>query len=81
MFHPFMVMGITLFNVFQKTLYQFASRGKNGQTNHDEKYPLKDRKEKAEDSQPDKNPAKDQNSHLLEFVHSTDLLNRFSVMG
>jgi hypothetical protein len=42
---------------------------------------LKDRKEKAEDSQPDKNPAKDQNSHLLEFVHSTDLLNRFSVMG
>ena len=48
--HPFIVMRIALFHIFQEPLYPFASRGKNGQANHEEEYSLKDRKEKAEDS-------------------------------
>jgi hypothetical protein len=32
---------------------------------------LKNRKEEAQDSKPDEDPANDQNSYLLEFIHSS----------
>ncbi len=43
--YPCMEVGMTFFEVFQKNHYEPASRGKYGQTDHNEKYPLKDRKE------------------------------------
>ena len=43
----FNVVGKTPFNAVQETLNQCASRGKDGQTDQDEEYPLKDRKEEA----------------------------------
>ena len=64
-------VGISLFKVFQKTPYRFASRREDGQADHDEKDSLKDGEEKAKDSKPDEDPTDDQKSSLLEFVHSS----------
>ena len=71
-----MVAWIALLNVLQKVPDRFASRGEEGQAYHDEKYPLKDRKEKTDDPKSNENPADDQNPDLLKTVHCTNLLNR-----
>ena len=65
----FKVVGKTFFDAVQKTFNQCASRGKDRQTDQDEEYPLKDRKEEAKNSQSDEEPADDQNSNLLKFIH------------
>ena len=62
-------MGVTCFKVFEKASYGFATRRKNGQTDHHEKDSLKDVEKKAKDSKPDEDPPNDQKSNLLELVH------------
>ena len=49
---------------------QCAPRGKDGQADQDEEYPLKKRHEEANDSQTNEEPANDQNSNFLEFIHN-----------
>jgi hypothetical protein len=71
-----MVVGITLFEVFQKTLYYFTSRGKDGQANQYEENPLKEREKEAKDSQSDEDPPDDHHSNSFEFIHrSISLFN------
>jgi len=52
-----MLVGIALLDVFQKTPHQFTPGGKDGQTNHDEKYSLENWEEKTKNPKPNKNPA------------------------
>jgi hypothetical protein len=44
-YYPFIMVGITSFKIFQKTPYQFASGGKDGQADHDEEDSLENREE------------------------------------
>jgi hypothetical protein len=73
------LVGISLFEVFQQTPYRFASGREDGQADHDEKESLKDGEEKAKDPQPNEDPTDDQKSNLLQFVHgsvSVDIIIR-----
>ena len=59
--------------MFQKTLYQFTPRGKDGQTDHDEEYPLQDWEKETKNSQNNEEPADDQNTDCFDATHSIDL--------
>jgi hypothetical protein len=63
--NPFVVTGVTHFEVFQKPFYQFASRGEDSQTDHDKEYSLKERKKEADNAYPDEKPTDDQNSDMF----------------
>jgi hypothetical protein len=67
-----MEVGMTLFEVFQKTSYGLASRGKDGQADHNEKYSLKDGKEQTDDPEANKGPADDHYYNFLESIHLAD---------
>jgi hypothetical protein len=77
--NPFMLVGITFLELFQKTLYQFTSRRKDGQTDYDEKYPLKNWKKQAKDPQNNEEPANDQNTNSLDVIHSVNPLYNISI--
>lgn len=64
------LMGIPFFEVFQETLYQLASGGEDGQSDHDEKDPLENRQKEAKNPKPDQYPANDPESDLLKSVHN-----------
>jgi hypothetical protein len=65
-----MLMGIPFFEVFQETLYQLASGGEDGQSDHNEKDPLEDRQKEAKNPKTDQYPANDPESYLFIFVHN-----------
>jgi hypothetical protein len=69
--YPFMLVGKPSFDISDETSDQFTPGGQDGQADHDENYALKNRKEEAQDSEPDEDPANDQNSYLLELIHSS----------
>jgi hypothetical protein len=54
-----MEMGVTLFEMPQKPLDHLASRGENGQTDHDEENSLKNGEKKTQDTQYEKSPSDD----------------------
>jgi len=64
------LMGIPFFEVFQETLYQLASGGEDGQSDHNEKDPLEDRQKKAKNPKTDQYPANDPESNLFKCVHN-----------
>ena len=72
-FYSFVSVRITFFEMFHKTLYQFTPRGKDGQTDHDEEYPLQDWEKETKNSQNNEEPADDQNTDCFDVTHSIDL--------
>jgi hypothetical protein len=76
--YPLMLVGKPSFDISHETSDQLASGGQDGQADHDENYTLKNRKEKAQDPKPDEDPANDQNSNLLELIHSSLCLDIIS---
>ncbi len=64
------LMGIPFFEIFQETLYQLASGGKDGQSDHDEKDPLEDWQKEAKNPKSDQYPANDPESNLFKCVHN-----------
>ncbi len=63
--YPFMVVGVTLLKMFQKTLYDLTSGRKDHQTNQDKQNPLKDGEKKSKNPQEDKKPANDHQTKLF----------------
>lgn len=63
------MLRIMLFEALEKTLYELASGGKDGQANEDKEYPLKEREKDAEDPQNNKDPANDKHPNLLDPSH------------
>jgi hypothetical protein len=64
------LMGIPFFEVFQEALYQLASGGEDGQSDHNEKDPLEDRQKKAKNPKTDQYPANDPESDLFKCIHN-----------
>jgi hypothetical protein len=58
--HPLMVVRIALLKMFQKPLYYFASRRKDGQANQDKQNPLQNGEKQAENPQNYEKPADNQ---------------------
>jgi hypothetical protein len=77
--YPFMLVRIAFFNGSQETSNQSTPGGEDSQTYHDEKDPLKDGEEKAQDSKANENPADDQNSDFFKFFYSVHVPSRFNV--
>lgn len=67
--NPFIVVGIVVFKVFQKTFDDLTPGGKDGQTDHNKEYPLKEREEQTKNSQSNKEPTDDQNPNPFQFIH------------
>jgi len=56
----------------EETLNQLASGGENGEADHDEENPLKDREKEAQDPQEDEKPACNQDTDRLDRFHGKD---------
>jgi hypothetical protein len=67
--HPSVVVGIMFFEVLHEPLNQLAPGGEDGQTDHNEKDPLKDGEKEAQYPQTDEDPPDHQYSNFLEFIH------------
>jgi hypothetical protein len=67
-FHPFIVLRITIFQIFEESLDGPAPGGKDRQADHDEKDSLQKGKKKPKDSEPDEEPAGDPNRDFLHFI-------------
>jgi len=55
-----MVVGVTFLEMFQKTLYYFATSRKDGQTDHDKQNALENGEKQAKNPQNNEKPADDQ---------------------
>jgi hypothetical protein len=55
-----MVVGVTFLKMFQKPLYYFASRRKDGQANQDKQNALQNGEKQTENPQNNEKPADDQ---------------------
>jgi len=78
-----MILRMAFFHMFQKALHGLASRGKDTQTDHDEKDSLEKREKEANDSDDNEEPAKNEDCNRFEFVHiiiSGFFLNRLIVV-